>query len=212
MTEMRHSVANKQDSDDDRLFAPAAARNAGPIVKALIPHLPQTGYAMEVASGTGEHVVALAAATPGLVWQPTDIDPERLKSIAAWTRHAGAATIKPPVHFDAVADPWSGEPANAVFLSNLLHLISAEDAKALLRHLAEALAPDGILALYGPFKRGDAYASEGDARFDASIKAERPAAGYKSIEWVDAECSANGLRAVEQIAMPANNLMTVWRR
>ena len=111
-----------------------------------------------------------------------------------------------------MADPWSGEPANAVFLSNLLHLISAEDAKALLGHLAEALAPDGILALYGPFKRGDAYASEGDARFDVSIKAERPATGYKSIEWVDAECSANGLRAVKQIAMPANNLMTVWRR
>ncbi|MEM6712592.1 MAG: DUF938 domain-containing protein [Pseudomonadota bacterium] len=212
MNEPRHSVAHRSEADDDRLFAPAAARNADAIVKALVPHLPKTGFVLEVASGTGEHVIALATQTPHLAWQPTEIDEERLKSIAAWIGYTGATNVKPPRRYDAVQTPWPGPQANAVFLSNLLHLLSEADAMALLANLSNALSPSGVLALYGPFKRGDAYASEGDERFDATIRAERPLAGYKSIDWVNGQCMKNGLTAVEQISMPANNLMTLWQR
>ncbi|MGD1888466.1 MAG: DUF938 domain-containing protein [Cohaesibacteraceae bacterium] len=212
MTEPRHSFAEKREPSDDRLFAPAAARNIGPIIDALVPHLPEKGMVLEVASGTGEHVIALAEATPHLSWQPTDVDPERLKSIAAWITHAGTSNIEAPIAFDAVKTPWPGEPANAVFLANLLHLISDADAQALLANLANALQSEGILALYGPFKRGEDYASEGDQRFDAAIRAERPSAGYKSIDWVENQCMENKLSRIAQVAMPANNLMTLWRR
>ncbi|CAN0602823.1 unnamed protein product, partial [Ectocarpus sp. 12 AP-2014] len=88
MADMQHSVAHQGETDDGRLFAPAAARNADAIIEALAPHLPTSGNALEVASGTGEHIVRLAQTTPDLAWHPSDIDAERLTSITAWTFHS----------------------------------------------------------------------------------------------------------------------------
>ena len=210
---MQHSVANPSDqAGDARLYAPAAARNRAPLVEALRPFLPQSGLALEIASGTGEHVVGFATAFPGLIWQPTDIDSERLASIAAWTRHEALGNIRPPLHHDAVAQRWTGPPANVVFLANLLHLVSQAEAASLIATMAGALAPSGTLALYGPFLREDGYASDGDMRFDAAIRAERPEAGYKSIGWTEGALAAQGLDRRDCVAMPANNLLLVWRR
>ncbi|MFN3172092.1 MAG: DUF938 domain-containing protein [Hyphomicrobiales bacterium] len=211
MSDIQHSVANQGEADDGRLFAPAAARNADAILTTLTPHLPSSGYALEVASGTGEHVIALAKACPDLIWQPTDIDDERLESIAAWIAHSGLPNVAPPLYYNAVETTWPGPPMGAVFLSNLTHLISEGAAKTMLAHIAGALASGGLLAIYGPFKRGTNYASEGDARFDASIRAERPEAGYKDIGWVEAELLGHNLMKHDTLAMPANNLMTLWR-
>jgi trans-aconitate methyltransferase len=196
---------------DGRLFAPAAARNADAILAALVPHLPVSGNALEVASGTGEHVVRLAEATPGLTWQPTDIDPERLASIAAWTAHSGATNIQTPRAYNAVEEVWPGAPMDALYLSNLTHLISTKAADTLLSHLAGALTPGGLLAVYGPFKRGTGYASQGDERFDAAIRAQNPEAGYKDIGWVELELSGHRLIKHDTLAMPANNLLMLWR-
>ncbi len=204
------SFATPGVEDDGRLFAPAAARNADAILAALVPHLPSSGNALEVASGTGEHVVRLANATPNLVWHPSDVDPERLTSITAWTIHSGATNIRAPSAYNAVAEAWSGTPMEAVYLSNLIHLIPIEAAETLLAHLAGALAPGGILAIYGPFRRGTNYASDGDARFDAAIRAERPGAGYKDIGWVENLLAKKLLVRKDTITMPANNLMTIW--
>lgn len=211
MSDVRHSVAEPGDTQDGRLFAPAAARNGGAILEALLPHLPAVGMALEVASGTGEHVARFAEATPGLIWLPTEIDAERLTSIAAWRAHSGLTNIQPPLAYNAVDDAWPGDPMDLVFLSNLTHLISDKAVEALLAHLAGALAPGGLLALYGPFKRGASYGSDGDQRFDAAIRAERPHAGYKDIGWVEGKLATHGLGHVNTLAMPANNLMTLWK-
>ncbi|MEQ8655945.1 MAG: DUF938 domain-containing protein [Hyphomicrobiales bacterium] len=206
------SFAIPGDQDDGRLYAPAAARNVDAIVTALVPHLPTSGNALEIASGTGEHIVRLAKAAPGLVWHPSDVDPERLNSISAWTIHSGATNIRAPSAYNAVDQAWPGLPMDVVFLSNLTHLISPEAAQSLLSHLAGAIARRGILAIYGPFKRGTARASEGDERFDAAIRVERPDAGYKDIGWVEDQLTTHSLKHQITIAMPANNLMTIWTR
>ncbi len=210
MNEPRHSFAERGEVDDGRLFAPAAARNIDAILEALVPHLPASGNALEVASGTGEHVVRLAKATPDLIWHPSDIDAERLTSITAWTAQSSATNVRAPSAYNAVEQTWDGIPMDAVFLSNLTHLISDQAATNLLTHLSGALAAGGLLAIYGPFKRGADYASEGDERFDASIRAERPEAGYKDIGWVESQLASHGLKHQDTIAMPANNLMTIW--
>lgn len=210
---MQHSVANKADgANDERMFAPAAARNGDAIVSALVPLLPATGNALEIASGTGEHLVKLAAAMPGLTWHPTDIDADRLKSIAAWTAHEKLTNIQAPLAFNAISSPWAGGAMDAIYLSNLIHLISSEDAVKLIANIASIYAPAGKIAIYGPFKRGEAFASEGDEAFDASLRLRNQAIGYKSMEWVDEQFAVHALIPTERIGMPANNILTLWSR
>ena len=81
--------------DNGRLNAPAAVRNAEAIVQMLRDVAPATGHALEIASGTGQHIVQLAAALPELIWQPSDIDPARLASIAAWADDAPLPNAAP---------------------------------------------------------------------------------------------------------------------
>jgi hypothetical protein len=69
--------------------APAAARNREPILQVLPDCLPPSAQVLEIASGTGEHAVRFCSALPALTWQPTDQDPEALRSIAAWRDSMG---------------------------------------------------------------------------------------------------------------------------
>ena len=89
------SVANSR--GDARLFAPSAERNSVPIVKTIQRIAPKSGQALEIASGTGEHIVKLASSLPKLTWLPSDVDEERLKSISAWIAAENLPNIKTPM-------------------------------------------------------------------------------------------------------------------
>ena len=56
----------------DPAFSPAAERNKQPILDVLRQVLPERGSALEIASGTGQHVAWFAAGLPHWTWQPTD--------------------------------------------------------------------------------------------------------------------------------------------
>ena len=55
--------------------------NAGPITELVKEFAPEKGKALEIASGTGQHIVKLAVAKPSLDWQPSEIDQLRIASI-----------------------------------------------------------------------------------------------------------------------------------
>ena len=74
---------------DDRRSAPAAARNAAPILDVLRDVMPKRGLVLEIASGSGEHALHVARAFPGLLVQPSDPEPGALRSIEAWRAEAG---------------------------------------------------------------------------------------------------------------------------
>ena len=195
---------------DGRRMTPSAARNAGPILQAL-QGLGLRGRMLEIASGSGLHAAQMAGAL-GLDWQPTDVDEGNFGSIRAWAATAGD-TIRPPLHLDATRPGWAAQMGlwDAILLVNLLHLIPKSAAASLLAELPQALAPGGTVCLYGPFLRGGQPTSAGDAAFDASLRAQDPAIGYKDLEWVLAQLAAGGL-AVKVTPMPANNLMLVARQ
>jgi dihydroorotase len=77
--------------------APATARNRDAIADMLSGILPATGTVLEIASGTGEHIVHFAGAFPQLLWQPSDHDVLGLESISAWSAEAGLPNLLPPV-------------------------------------------------------------------------------------------------------------------
>ena len=93
---------------DRRQFSPSAARNRDPILAVLQRVLPPQGTLLEIASGTGQHAAAFAAALPRWRWLPTDADPRALASIAAWC--AGLANVDAPRLLDVAAEPWNGVP------------------------------------------------------------------------------------------------------
>jgi SAM-dependent methyltransferase len=199
---------------DGRMSAPAALRNRDAIAAELARLAPARGRALEIASGTGEHVIRFAAAMPGLDWQPTDPDPDRRASIAAWTAAAGLANIRPPLALDAARPGWAAlhGPADLVLVVNLLHLLSDDEAAIVLAEMALALAPGGLLAVYGPFLRDGRATSAGDAAFDARLRAQDPAIGYKDAGATAARLVAAGLVPLGPVEMPANNLLLPFTR
>ena len=200
--------------EDGPRRAPSAERNCAPIAEVLDRHAPRRGNALEIASGTGQHACAFAARYPDLAWQPTDADADNLTTIRAWAARAQCPNLRPPRLLDAARPGWAAAwpPQDLILLVNLLHLISDTDARAVVTECARLLAPNGRVALYGPFRKDGQLVSDGDRRFDASLRAQDPEIGYKDIETVAQWVTGAGLRLVEQVAMPANNLMLIAAR
>ncbi|WP_372886755.1 DUF938 domain-containing protein [Shimia sp.] len=209
------SASVAQPGPGGRLHAPSAARNAEAITACATAHAPTApGPALELASGTGQHVVALARALPHLAWQPSEIDAERRRSIDAHVAAAGLGNVAPARTLDATAPGWAAELSGQSFilLVNLLHLVSDDEARTLLGEAAAALRPGGVLMIYGPFKRGQDLTSAGDRAFDASLRAQDPEIGYKNDGDLSDWASTAGLAAITTVEMPANNLAFLWRR
>lgn len=206
------SIANP--GEGGRLHAPSAERNAAAICSLVADHAPKEGRALEIASGTGQHVVALAQSSPGLIWQPSDIDAARRASIDAWAQDSNLSNIAPAIELDATTAGWAKSRSDwdLILLVNLLHLISEPEARVLIREVAQALIPGGRFILYGPFLRDGETTSEGDTRFHASLQAQDPEIGYKDVWEVIDWMHEAGLELVEVVEMPANNLAFVARR
>lgn len=191
---------------DPRRHAPATLRNRDAILAALRRHLPAQGVVLEVASGTGEHAAFFAAGLGGVRWQASDPDPDARASIDAYA----APGALPALALDAAAWPWPIAAADAVVCINMIHIAPWAATLGLLRGAAAVLSPGGPLLLYGPFRRDGAHTAPSNAEFDAGLRAEHPAWGVRDLEAVVAAATGFGPPAVE--AMPANNLVVVFRR
>jgi SAM-dependent methyltransferase len=197
---------------DARRFAPAAARNREPIRDVLRGCLPASGTVLEVASGSGEHAIAFAAAFPGLVWQPSDPDPANRASIAAWIEASAPGNLLAPLALDATSARWPLESADAVVCINMIHIAPWAACLGLVAGAARLLAPGGLLFLYGPFRRDGAHTAPSNASFDADLRARNPEWGVRDLGEVSAAAEAAGFGPAETVAMPANNLSVLFRR
>ncbi|MDN3520975.1 DUF938 domain-containing protein [Halomonas ramblicola] len=196
-----------------RLRSPAAARNRRPILEVLASVLPPRARVLELASGSGEHALYCATAMPGWAWQPSDPGDAALVSIATWREHAGPANLAAPIHLDATdATAWPAGPFDAIVAINLLHISPWAVTEALMARAGERLAPDGVLYLYGPYRRGGEHTAPSNAAFDADLRRRDPRWGVRDLEAVAAEAERHGLALTRTVAMPANNLSVVLRR
>lgn len=196
------------------LHSPAAERNLKQIIDLVCRYSPKSGNALEIASGTGQHIIELAAAVPGLVWQPSDIDETRLNSIASRSRAKQLPNLKSPIRLDATDKGWPALCPNQDFilLVNLLHLVSESEVKAIISGISQSLVQGGRCVIYGPFMRGGALSSSGDKAFHQSLKEADPDIGYKDDAWMFDLFQQRRLETLKIVDMPANNLTFVIER
>jgi hypothetical protein len=195
-----------------RRSAPAALRNREPIAEVLREWLPKSGLVLEIASGTGEHAIFFAGRFPALDWQPSDIHPDALTSIAAWRGEAGLPNVRAPLEIDAAAPDWQLDRADAVLSINMVHISPWKSALGLLDGAARLLGPGAPLIMYGPWFKDDIPEVPSNLEFDADLKRRDPDWGLRRVEEFATAAEERGLHLEATRAMPANNLMLLLRR
>lgn len=213
-------------------FSEASERNKAPILDVLQKHLRVSTRVLEIGSGTGQHAVHFSAGLPHLVWQPTD-QLQHLDGIMQWVNETGLSNLRKPLPLwvqvdDAVSglvstnvstfrklleESESGTGFDAAFTANTLHIMGWPEVEALFAALPTMLrSGPSALIVYGPFNRDGEFTSESNRHFDAWLKARDPRSGIRDAEAVGALAYAQGFELIDDLAMPANNRMLVWRR
>jgi hypothetical protein len=146
------------------------------------------------------------------MWQPTDRDAGALESIAAWRDTAGLANLLPPLRLDAASADWPVVRADAVVAINMIHIAPWAATEGLIAGAAHVLGDDGLLFLYGPFREGGVHTAVSNAAFDADLRARDPSWGVRDLGEIAVLAGRHGLKTLERIEMPANNLSVVFRR
>jgi hypothetical protein len=172
---------------------------------------------LELASGSGEHVVHFAGALPALVFQPSDPDPQARAAIAARTARTGLANVRPPLAIDAAAPDWP-LPAEfpdalvAIVCINMVHIVPWRATRGMLDGAARLLPHGGLLYLYGPYRREGRHTSPSNEAFDRALRERDAEWGVRDVQDIEREARPKGLVLQEILAMPANNMSLVLRR
>ncbi|WP_027995856.1 DUF938 domain-containing protein [Simplicispira psychrophila] len=200
------------------LHSSAAERNRQPILHVLQALLPASGSALEIASGTGQHVAHFAAALPGWTWQPSDAQPDAFDTLQAQCTAADVSNVRPPVLLDVLDAHWPSSgatfsaPFDLVYCANLLHIAPWACCAGLMQGTARCLAPQGRLVTYGPYLEDGVPTAPSNRAFDASLRQRNPAWGIRQLHDVAAEAARAGLQLSARHALPSNNLLLLFER
>jgi len=198
-------------STDARRSAPAALRNREPIAQVLEDWLPETGLVLEIASGTGEHVVYFAERFASLDWQPSDVHRDAVASIHAWREEANRSNIREPLAIDAASRDWPIDRADAILSINMVHVTPWASSLGLIEGGARILGSGAPLILYGPWLKQDVPTEPSNLAFDAELRQRNSEWGLRRIEDF-AGAAQKSFELVETRSMPANNFMLLLRR
>jgi cyclopropane fatty-acyl-phospholipid synthase-like methyltransferase len=191
-------------------FAESCEENKAPILAVLKGLLKDCKSLLEIGSGTGQHAVHFAAAMPQLIWQTSDLVSSH-PGIQAWLDEAALPNTRYPLELDAEGE-WPTEYYDAVFSANVVHIMSWSAVVACFAGVGKVLSKDGLLLLYGPFNYAGEYTSESNRRFDGWLKSRDPQSGIRDFDDLQILAVANGLVFSEDIEMPVNNRILVWRK
>jgi cyclopropane fatty-acyl-phospholipid synthase-like methyltransferase len=199
---------------DARQISPSTARNRDVILAVLRRALPPRASVLELASGTGEHAVHVAAALPEITWQPSDPDDAARASIAAWIASEGLRNVRAPLDIDVSSESWGveGRAFDALVAINMIHISPWDATLGLMAGAGRLLRPGGVLFTYGAYKRGGQHTAPSNEAFEGWLKQRDPRFGVRDLEAVQAAAAAQGLRLREISDMPANNFSLVFER
>lgn len=192
-------------------YSQAAENNKAPIADVMGKHLPPDASVLEIGSGAGQHALHMSHTFPGITWLPSErkaVVPILMANLALYESN----NIQPPLVLDLADFTWSGDPVDAVYAANVMHIVSDSLGKRLVQLAADALRSSGLLMLYGPYKYNGQFTTESNAAFDQWLKDRDPASGVRDFEAVIATAQCSGLALAQDYAMPANNQMLIFER
>ena len=192
-------------------YSQAAENNKAPIADIMGKHLPPDASVLEIGSGAGQHALHMSHAFPGITWLPSEreaVVPILKANLALY----GSNNIQPPRVLDLTDFTWSGDPVDAIYAANVMHIVSEPLGERLVQVAADALKSSGLLMLYGPYKYNGQFTTESNATFDQWLKDRDPASGIRDFEAVVATAQCTGLTLTQDYAMPANNQMLIFER
>lgn len=207
---------------DAKLILPAADRNKAPILEVLQKVIPdKLGKdtqltALEIASGSGQHVINFSQAFKNIVWQPTDYDEKYVNSIKAYILENDSKNIKQPLTIDIskALHEWTGDLQNGsldlIVNINMVHISPWCCTEGLFAAAGKLLKTGGIMVTYGPYSVDGQISPESNVRFDAGLKAQNSSWGLRDIGDLEKESKKNGIILDAMFDMPANNKTLVW--
>lgn len=188
-----------------------------------------TGHGLDISAGTGAHLEVLAPGFPTLEWTATEYlppedqrenQPSPLEVIDAFSldTHANVSRslpldlAQPHAEWDSTLLGLAGK-VRLAFCCNVVHITPWAVAEGLFAGAGHWLKDDGVLAIYGPFSEDGVFSSEGNRKFDATLRGRNEAWGIRDlVTQVDPLAERVGLRRVGRMEMPANNLMVFFAR
>lgn len=206
----------------EKLVISAAECNKQPILEVLLNHIIPDSTpvsVLEIGSGTGQHLVHFAAHFPLATFQPTDIDPEYLKSIQAYINEYEVNAFTKNVRSPLVVDVLSSSTNNLhdhsfdfVYCSNLIHITPIECTRGLFRLAERVLKVDGSLITYGPYglPNGGRLTPESNRRFHAYLRMQNPEWGVRGIDELSSIAHEHQMELKQIFNMPENNKILWW--
>ncbi|MEZ5537992.1 MAG: DUF938 domain-containing protein [Thiolinea sp.] len=192
-------------------FSESCVQNRQPIIDVLKPLLKDCKELLEIGSGTGQHAVYFAPELPHLSWQTSELSRHH-PGIQLWLDEAALPNVRPPLTLDVLQADWPAILPDAVFSANTLHIMSPEMVEACILGVGGLLRPGGLFIVYGPFNYNGEYTSESNARFDQWLAGQNPESAIRDFEWVNELAEDAGMELKDDVAMPANNRILVWRK
>ena len=198
-------------SDQMKPDAPATRRNRDAILTVLKTEFVDATSVLEIGSGTGQHAVYFGGAMPNLEWQTSDRS-ENHAGISLWLADKKLSNVKPPLTLDVTTTNRVSASYDAIFSANTAHIMSFSAVKKMFRLIGETLQVHGVFCLYGPFNMGGKFTSKSNEEFNQMLKRQNPEMGIRDLETLNELALENGLIVGNRYAMPANNMIVIWRQ
>ncbi|XP_076000239.1 methyltransferase-like 26 B [Genypterus blacodes] len=173
-------------------------------------------FALEVGSGTGQHVIHFAQKIPFITWQPSDITEEYHNSIKAYIAATNTKSVLQPIHLD-VSEPWeksglAGKSCDAVIAINLLQYSSFKTAEGVFSGAGQILRQNGVLITYGPYAMNGIITPSCNEDLDVELRKTNPEWGLPDMDVLRQLAYGNGLRLERMVEMEEYNKCLIFRK
>ncbi len=196
----------------EKPFSQSCENNKDAILSILKIKLVKTQRLLEIGSGTGQHAVYFSKNLANVIWQTSDRK-QNHSAIMAWMEGCQNQNLLMPLTLDVSVDSdWPKQKFDAVFSANTTHIMGWEVVTKMFHGVANSLSKGGSFLLYGPFNKGGKFSAESNRSFDQWLKQQGAEMGIRDIKDLTVIADKLNLELVDEIKMPANNLILHWQK